>query len=249
MTTAFGKSPSYLCEFCGCKQHNKKTYSKHSVKCVRKFESQLQFWANSDHLHKRNTFNCIPLMKEFINKQEPNDEVSDELQFEMSEEIQLQQHLENADETFTDDEIDDIINTFCSNLKPIEIPTKTEETDIIEIPSIQEPDIIEEPTKTDQVLEILQDEIITVNKQKKIKLDIEPCIEEYVTKSIQKKIKSNIASSDTNLFYIKLKDRIQSKYGTVDLYLTIEYYKEDDLWGVSDTNDCDPNFIKWKETI
>ena len=83
----------------------------------------------------------------------------------------------------------------------------------------------------------------------KYTLDIEDCIKQYVDKDIEKKILSEIKLINKSCFYIKLEDRIYSSmWGYMDLWLTIENYG-DNLWGVSDTNESNPEFIKYKDSI
>ena len=83
----------------------------------------------------------------------------------------------------------------------------------------------------------------------KYTLDIEDCIKEYINNDIEKQILSEIKITDKHCFYIKLENRIHSQmWGYMDLWITIEDYG-DNLWGVSDTNESNPDFIKYKQSI
>ena len=83
----------------------------------------------------------------------------------------------------------------------------------------------------------------------KYTLDIEDCIKEYINNDIEKKILSEIKITNKHCFYIKLENRIHSQmWGYMDLWITIEDYG-DNLWGVSDTNESNPDFIKYKQSI
>ena len=83
----------------------------------------------------------------------------------------------------------------------------------------------------------------------KYTLDIEDCIKEYINNDIEKQILSKIKITDKHCFYIKLENRIYSQmWGYMDLWITIEDYG-DNLWGVSDTNESNPDFIKYKQSI
>ena len=79
-----------------------------------------------------------------------------------------------------------------------------------------------------------------------IELDIEDCIVKYIDKELEILLKNMIKGSNKNCFYYKLEDKIDSYYfGKIDLWLTIENYGEK-IWGVSDTNENNPEFIKYK---
>ena len=83
----------------------------------------------------------------------------------------------------------------------------------------------------------------------KYTLDIEDCIKEYINNDIEKQILSEIKITNKHCFYIKLENRIHSQmWGYMDLWITIEDYG-DNLWGVSDTNESNPDFIKYKQSI
>lgn len=104
---------------------------------------------------------------------------------------------------------------------------------------INEPPIISKKTKK--------------KKKKKIKitLDIEDVIEKYVSDNIRKQIYDRINNNNNNTkyFYIQSDITCKSNMGwDENIWLTIEDYG-DNLWGVSDTNDCNPDFIKYKQGI
>ena len=114
-------------------------------------------------------------------------------------------------------------------------------------------DETEKVNETDETNERDKKEKINKMKKKKLnikyKLDIEDCIKKYINNDIEKQILSTIKIIDKNCFYIKLEDKIYSSiWGYMDLWLTIENYGNN-LWGVSDTNENCPLFIKYKESI
>ena len=82
-----------------------------------------------------------------------------------------------------------------------------------------------------------------------ISLDIEDCIEQYIDNETKLDILHKISVSNKSCFYIKLVDKIQSSiFGSVDLWITIEDYGNN-IWGISDTYEYNPDFIKFKEEL
>ena len=143
-------------------------------------------------------------------------------------------------------------NKIITNIDDNTIQKTSEEKNTSNINNIDDSSIEEKVKDYDKNIKNEKDKN-DIKKKKELDieytLDIEDCIKEYINDDIEKQILSKIKITDKHCFYIKLENRIYSQmWGYMDLWITIEDYSNN-LWGVSDTNESNPDFIKYKESI
>jgi len=112
--------------------------------------------------------------------------------------------------------------------------------------NVKEKNVKEKSNKIEEKKEIKNEDNLIMNE---IVLDIEDCIIKYIDKELEIILINMIKESNIDCFYYKLEEKIESYYfGKLDLWLTIENYG-DKIWGISDTNESNPEFIKYKMNL